>query len=167
MFTFDKHDLQRFAVSSVGAVALSAACIFGVAGPVRAATPNAPLTITDWQQVVEHRLEGLGAVPSDSNEVRETVIAVRLTADGDFAGAAIARSSGDRAIDREALAVARDATYPALPASYRGHERMVMARIFSGTSAEAVEAERAKARRAANVRYAGADTGARVRIAAK
>ena len=40
MFNFDKIDLQRIVVSSVGAVALSAACIFGVAGPAHAGTFN-------------------------------------------------------------------------------------------------------------------------------
>ncbi|SDD21483.1 hypothetical protein SAMN05444678_110120 [Sphingomonas sp. YR710] len=37
MFAFDKSDLQRFAVSSVGALILSTACIVGAVGPARAA----------------------------------------------------------------------------------------------------------------------------------
>ena len=34
---FDKTDLQRIATAAVGALVLSAACIVGAAGPVRAA----------------------------------------------------------------------------------------------------------------------------------
>lgn len=37
MFAFDKSDLQRFAVSSVGALLLSAACVVAAVGPARAA----------------------------------------------------------------------------------------------------------------------------------
>ncbi|NIJ07475.1 hypothetical protein FHS31_001071 [Sphingomonas vulcanisoli] len=37
MFTFDKKDFQRFAVSTVGAVILSAACVIAAVGPVHAA----------------------------------------------------------------------------------------------------------------------------------
>lgn len=37
MFAFDKSDLQRFAVSSVGALILSTACVVGAIGPARAA----------------------------------------------------------------------------------------------------------------------------------
>ena len=36
MFRFDATDLQRFAISLIGALILSTACIVGAAGPVRA-----------------------------------------------------------------------------------------------------------------------------------
>lgn len=39
MFGFDTSDLQRFAVSMIGAFILSTACIVAAAGPVRAAEP--------------------------------------------------------------------------------------------------------------------------------
>ena len=39
MFNFDISDLQRFAVSMVGALILSTVCIVAAAGPVRAAEP--------------------------------------------------------------------------------------------------------------------------------
>jgi hypothetical protein len=44
MFVLDKIDLQRIAVSSVGALILSTACVFGAVGPARAATvaPQSP-----------------------------------------------------------------------------------------------------------------------------
>ena len=41
MFKFDKTDLQRIAVSGLGAIIVSAVSIVGVAGPVRAAAPMA------------------------------------------------------------------------------------------------------------------------------
>jgi len=36
MFTFDKIDLQRIAVSAIGAVILSTACVLGAVAPARA-----------------------------------------------------------------------------------------------------------------------------------
>ena len=39
MFSFDTSDLQRFAVSMIGALILSTACIVAAAAPVRAAEP--------------------------------------------------------------------------------------------------------------------------------
>jgi hypothetical protein len=36
MFSFDHTDLQRFAVSTLGALILSAACIISAVGPARA-----------------------------------------------------------------------------------------------------------------------------------
>ena len=46
MFTFDKTDLQRITVSTVGAVILSTICVFGAVAPVRAdTTPQAVVQV--------------------------------------------------------------------------------------------------------------------------
>jgi hypothetical protein len=45
MFSFDTSDLQRFAVSTIGALILSTACIVAAAGPVRAAEPTPQATV--------------------------------------------------------------------------------------------------------------------------
>jgi hypothetical protein len=48
MITFDKSDLQRLAISGVGALALSAACLVAAVGPARAATV-APAATVNWK----------------------------------------------------------------------------------------------------------------------
>jgi hypothetical protein len=42
MFKFDKTDMQRFVVSGVAALAMSATCVFAAVGPAKAsiATPT-------------------------------------------------------------------------------------------------------------------------------
>jgi len=44
MTKFDKADIQRFLVSTIGALAVSATCIGAAVGPARAAEVRAPLT---------------------------------------------------------------------------------------------------------------------------
>jgi len=43
MTKFDKTDIQRFLVSAIGALAVSAACVGAAVGPARAAEIRAPL----------------------------------------------------------------------------------------------------------------------------
>jgi len=38
MIKFDKKDMQRFLVSAVGAIAMSATCVFAAVGPAKAAS---------------------------------------------------------------------------------------------------------------------------------
>ncbi|WP_162875653.1 hypothetical protein [Sphingomonas crusticola] len=40
MFKFDKTDMQRFLVSGVAALAMSATCVFAAVGPAKAATTS-------------------------------------------------------------------------------------------------------------------------------
>ena len=40
MFTFDKSNFRQFAISALGAVAMSAACVVGAVGPAKAATAS-------------------------------------------------------------------------------------------------------------------------------
>jgi TonB family protein len=143
----DKTDIQRIAISSIGAVALTAASIFAAAAPARAATPNAPATVAEWQQGVERQLgsvaEDAAVLSSTGGKVRKVVMTARFTADGDYAGAQIAQSSGRPVIDRQALRVTNAVDYPPLPSGYRGIEQQVTVRLYFGdTRAAALAAKR-------------------------
>lgn len=134
MFNFDKVDLQRVAVSSVGAIALSAACILGVAGPAHAGT------VDQWKGAVEQQLDANipATLINEATRPSETDLAVRVDAAGRYAGARIVRSSGDRMLDRSALEAARETKYQPLPA---GYARVTM-RILHDASATTVAAAR-------------------------
>lgn len=167
MFNFDTSDIQRIAVSSIGAIALSAACVIAAAGPVKAATPNAPLTVADWQQQVERKIDGAQERDGPS-KLAQAVVAVRFTADGDFAGAGIARSSGDRSIDRRAVRIAQHVSYPALPVGLRGTPRMVEMHLYFGKAANDVDYAAMQDQAAKLARIAKADRPASdARIAAR
>ena len=156
MFNFDKVDLQRVAVSSLGAIALSAACILGVAGPAHAAT------VDQWKGAVEQQLDAAStaAVGNLAKRPVETDLAVRVDANGHYVGASIVRSSGDPMLDRSALFAARETAYQPLPAGYSS----VTMRILHDASPATVAAERDKDARA--VQYADA-TGAGFKAYAK
>ena len=157
MFNFDKSDIQRIAVSSIGALAMAATSVLAAAGPAKAATTNAPLTVGDWQGSVQRQLDSRqDAMVTDVDKVRNVMIAARFTADGDYAGASLIRSSGDVAIDGQAVRLANRLTYPALPAGYRGRPQLVTLKLFFGNDAAAVQ----RARKAqVEVDYAQIDAG--------
>ena len=139
----DKTDIQRIAISSLGAVALTAASFFAAAAPVRAEAPNAPATVADWQQGVERQLHGsedAAATKTSKGRGHKVVVAARFTADGDYAGSQIAQSSGVAAIDRQALSVADHVAYPALPGGYRGQPLQVTVRLYFGTDQQVADA---------------------------
>lgn len=156
MFTFDKIDLQRIAVSSVGAMALSAACIVGVAGPARAGT------VGEWQSQVERQLDQNGTAPAGS-KVRETDVSLRFNDDGRYAGASVVKSSGNANLDRAALDTIANMTIPALPEGKRNHA--VVLRMLHDAPAYVIAAERAKDAR--QVQYAAANTGGAIKVAVK
>ncbi|WP_174274923.1 TonB family protein [Sphingomonas bacterium] len=137
MFNFDKSDFQRLAVSAVGALAVSTACIAAAVAPAHAATiANAPLTVADWQSKVEGQIDARmqtfdGPLSSDA---RQAVVAVRFTADGDYAGARLAQSSGNAAYDEHALKVARHIAYPAFPAGLQGSPHTIAMRLYYGAT---------------------------------
>ena len=165
MFNFDKSDIQRVAVSSVGAIALSAACIIGVAGPARAATPAAPaaLTVSDWQNNVERQLDkpARGELADLIDGPSKAELKLTFTADGDYAGAQVVRSTGNRKIDRHAVKIADAITYPGLPAGYRGTAQTVNMNLYFGTEAPKVE------KNARAVQFAALPSGGAMKVAAK
>jgi len=164
MFRFDTIDFQRIAVSSAGALLLSAACVVSAVGPARAAEPNAPLTVSDWQQEVGQQINAnLRAPASFRGEQATATVAVTLDADGEFTGARIAKSSGHGSIDREAVRVANAVDYPALPAGLRGRPQTVTMQVYFGTAAIA---DSAAHRRQAVERLAAARKAKRIQTAA-
>ncbi|WP_404712470.1 TonB family protein [Sphingomonas sp. MMS24-J13] len=143
MFSFDKSDFQRFAVSSVGALAVSAACLFGAVGPAKAGTP---ITAAEWQKQVESKISAPGddlAALDGASGVQKVTLAAEFTADGRFAGSRVAQSSGIKVLDFQARQIVRRIHYPALPAAYRGQPTTVTMRLYFGNdSAEVAEAIR-------------------------
>jgi hypothetical protein len=141
MFNSDASDFQRFAVSSIGAVAVSAACLFGAVGPARAAAVDAPISAAAWQQKVEQKInrntDDLSMLDG-SSKVHKVLLAAKFTADGDFAGAELAQSSGNRRLDSRAKQIVSHIRYPALPTAYRGQAQKVTMRLFFGTNDAAV-----------------------------
>jgi TonB family protein len=163
----DKTDIQRIAISSIGAVALTAASVFAAAAPARAATPNAPSTVVDWQQSVERQLHGVesaAALKSSEGRAHKVVVTARFTADGDYAGAEIVQSSGLAAVDRQALSVANKVAYPALPAGYRGQPQRVTVRLYFGTDEQVAQAAKRDGRMILVQNNAG---GAGMKLAAR
>ncbi|UAK26015.1 energy transducer TonB family protein [Sphingomonas nostoxanthinifaciens] len=163
MFNFDKTDAQRIAVSAAGALALSAVSVVAAAAPVRAETPA--LTATAWQANVQHQLDGSQNVRlgvNDGPQVGTTVLTASFDASGRFQDATIARSSGDAAIDRDALRAARAIDYPALPATAA---RTVNLRVYFAATDR--DAAREMLRDQAKVRVASNDAGGRVTAAAR
>lgn len=155
MSTFN---IKQVAISSVGALALSATCVFAAVGPARAA--NAPLTTGDWQQAVSQRISSetdSAAAQVHPGKVAETVLALHFTPQGDYAGASVAQSSGNTGIDRHAVALARAVRYPALPAGYRGAAQTVEMRLVFGD--EAAVAKRLTKVGSVSVEYAAARNG--------
>lgn len=148
MITFDKSDLQRFAISSVGAVAVSAAFLLAAAGPARAATPVAAPTASAWQNQVQRKIE-TGShdmrVLDGVGQVKNVTLAAHFTADGDYAGAEIAKSSGMTQLDRRAVQIINHVAYPALPVAYRGQAQTVTMRLYFGNDAQKVADAIAKA----------------------
>jgi hypothetical protein len=161
----DKTDIQRFVVSSMGALAVSATCVIGAVGPAKAATP---LTVSDWQNQVEHKIEGAHESPNvfvPAKLTRAEVVA-RFTADGDFAGAKMLRSTGVKALDQRAVNVASALKYPAMPAGLRGEPQIVTMNIYFGDQDTAQQYDMMRAKAAHNVQIASAGS-AGTQIAAR
>lgn len=139
MSAIETSDIQRFAVSSIGALLLSAACVVGAVSPAKAAEANAPLTVGDWQAVVEQRIDHTLRIPERALDKRDhavTTVNVSFDRQGDFTGAGVAQSSGIRSIDAEALRVARTLAYPALPEGLRGRPQTIAMQLYFGQAGD-------------------------------
>ena len=128
---FDRITFQRILTAAVGATVLSTACIVGAVAPAKAAD-LAPLTVSSWQQAVDREIDRTLRMPNSAalKDHAIATVAVRFDDHGGFDGASIARSSGDTAIDAEALRTAREVRYPVLPAGLRGSPRTVTMQLF-------------------------------------
>jgi TonB family protein len=146
MGKFDKTDIQRFLVSAIGALAVSATCVGAAIAPAKAAEPKAPLTVAQWQAKVESRLDNLpeGHLVYEPQHVAVSTVAVNFTAEGDYAGVKLAKSSGERLVDYRAMNIARTLRYPAMPEGFRGVPTQVRMTLYFGPDAEAVVAKERK-----------------------
>jgi len=157
MFSLDVTDIQRLAVSSVGAILLSTACIVGAVGPAKAATPeiasaptpNSPLTMADWRDVVEDQIARRPTVTTTGRMLTGrtdtpavATVRVRFDADGAFDKATLATSTGDLTFDRDAIRTAETIRYPALPAGLRGKPQTIAVQLVYGVAHSQVEAAR-------------------------
>ncbi len=152
MIQFDIAQARRLAVSSVGALLLSATCIAGAVAPARAAEstptttlPNAPLTVSDWQDAVGTQLNARLTLPAHALDHRDHLIAavdVSFDRDGSFAGARIAQPSGNASVDRAVVRIASGIAYPPLPAGFRGRPQTVTLQAYFGEAASPLEMAR-------------------------
>jgi len=99
-----------------------------------------PGTAQAWQANVEKQIDanllmpagGLGRVDHAIAHVR-----VRFNAEGEAGQISLAQSSGDKAVDAEALRTARSIRYPLLPTAMRGRDRNILMQVyFSDGSSE-------------------------------
>ena len=134
MFTLDRTDAQRIAVSAMGALVLSATCVFGAVAPARAAAPQ---TAPAWAAQVQDRVANVRMDDARfaPRTIRTADVALRFAADGSFAGASLARSSGSAMLDAQAVKVASRLAYPPMPAAMRGAARTVRLQLAFGDGA--------------------------------
>jgi len=169
MFNFDKIDTQRLVVSGIGAVAMTLASLTIAAGPVnaatvQAATVNAPVTLADWQGQVGQKLDRIDDLSSITQDrrARQVTLQAAFDANGDYAGAQVLQSSGNRAIDRHAVRIANTVSYPALPAGYRGKPQTVAVKLFfEGADTALAASKQPIEERMAQVKRAGTQVAAK------
>ncbi|HEX8446580.1 MAG TPA: energy transducer TonB [Sphingomonas sp.] len=119
MFTFDRFDAQRIAVSAAGALVFSALCLGAAIVPAQAGVET-PATITAWQANAAYRLDQtMAVVPSDIRRyaVRDAQIDATVSADGRVRDPKISQSSGSRAVDAALLRRAATLRLAPLPAA--------------------------------------------------
>lgn len=166
MKSFTTSDIQRFAIATVGPVALSSISIFAAVAPVKAATPT---DAGAWEQTVANKI-GTASEPAwvrNPAQLTRAEVNAHFTANGDFAGATLARSSGLRAVDARALRIARTIRYPALPGDLRGQPQTVhMELYFGGLDTEAAYLAR-KAQKARTVQFAATAEDSGIQVATR
>ncbi len=147
MTNFTLADSRRIALSSIGALLLSATCVAGAVAPAHAApaTANAPLTVADWQEAVGEQLDAKLRIPTGALTKRDHLMArvdVSFDRDGGFTGARVSQTSGDEAVDRDVVRIAQQIAYPSLPAGYRGRPQTVTLQAYFGQAHSQQEAAR-------------------------
>lgn len=143
MFTFDKIDLQRTAVSALGAVILSATSIFAVAAPAKAAEP---VNLSSWQSDVSGKLDsGLATANAKWKGDKDATVRVALNGEGKVVSVGMLKSTGSAALDKVAMETAGAVDYPALPGTLAGKPTTVAVKLFFTSS----EQRRQEALRAA------------------
>ncbi len=135
MSIFASTDFRQIATAAIGALVVSTACVGAAVGPARAATAS-------WQHKAEGRIATAAARSAAAAPARGTAtatVAVSLDGAGKVGGARIMRSSGNVALDHEALVTAHAVAWPSLPGR-RGAE--VTMNLVFGRDARSVAAAR-------------------------
>ena len=133
--TYTVNLSRKFIVAAV-AITATAAAITSIPAPVFAAD-IAPATISAWQAQVERSIDKNLRTPDVMLANRDHAVAqVRLHTDsnGQVASIALAQSSGDAAVDVEALRTANAVHYPALPTAFRGRENNILMQVYFADS---------------------------------
>jgi hypothetical protein len=166
MTTFTRNDIQRITVSALGALMISAACIGAAVAPANAAEVTIS-TASDWQSEVERRIDDAMQSPvAQSHGVVMAEVVMNFDERGTFRSASLGKTSGLGEVDQEALRVANNIRYPALPAHLQGKPQRVAMQIFFGNDQSKVQRQRVKADEAATALAAKADANrAEARIA--
>jgi len=113
------------------AAGLTLSAIAVVPAPAHAA--SAPTSVIAWQANVEKQIARNLRMPENALSIRDHALAqvnVRFNADGQAGSVTLAKSSGDRAADAEALRTARAVRYPVLPTELRGHDRTIAMQVY-------------------------------------
>lgn len=108
MFTANSN-FGNNAAAMVGAIAMSAVCMFVAVSPARADTPASFRGQVETS--IDKTLEFPAGVGVDTKGV--TTLAVSIDADGAVGKVDVIKSSGNRSFDREALRTAKTVSYPA------------------------------------------------------
>lgn len=158
MTTFTRSDVQRFAISALGALLVSTACIGAAVFPAKAAEVSVS-SAADWQAEVERRIDDAMRSPrTQSHEVVMAEVVMKFDERGSFRSASLGKTSGLHAVDQEALRVANAIRYPALPVHLQGRPQRVAMQIFFGNDSATVNRQRVKADETATALAAKADT---------
>jgi TonB family protein len=134
---FDHTNFKRILTATAGAALFSVTCIAGAVAPAKAADV-APITVADWQKNVDRQIDSTLQMPagaiSDGRAIAS--VAVQFDEHGGFDGASIAQSSGNAALDAEALRTARAIHYPVLPSGLRGRPQTVSMKLLFAQPAD-------------------------------
>ena len=145
MIRFHLSQVKTLALP-VAAAALLAASSIGtaaIAGPASQSQSAAA-----WQAQVEHLIDRNLMDPQTTSPSGATasVVGLQFNERGEFQGATLRTSSGNSAVDEEALRVANRISYPALPTFLQGKPQTVAMEIHFGSNREQVASATSKAR---------------------
>jgi outer membrane biosynthesis protein TonB len=147
MFTFDRLDAQRIAISAAGALLFSTICIGGAVAPAQAAV--APATLSAWQADATKRLDAaMAAMPADARRSarQNAEVGAAVAPDGSLSRHRMLRSSGSRSADTAMLRKVRTLRLAPLPGAVTGKDLVLKVALVDATRPSAPAAVRYAAR---------------------
>ena len=122
----------------LGGIAATAATIMMVAAIPAPVAANTTSPVAQWQAQVERSIDAHLTYPASAKlNSRDALTLVKLSFDdaGQFRHADLAKTSGNAAVDSEALRTANRIAYPAIPTAMVG--KSVIMQIYMGNGAAA------------------------------